>query len=179
MKANLTVRDATEGDLPAVLAIYNEIIASSTAVYSLEPSTLEERQTWFRSRSSMGFPVVVAVNADADDVVGFASFGEWRGVWPGYRYTVEHSVHVRHDMRGCGAGRALVENLLPRALAAGKHVMIGGIDAANDASIRFHQRLGFEPVAHFREVGHKFGRWLDLIFMQRFLDAPGAPRPRS
>jgi L-amino acid N-acyltransferase len=177
MKANLTVRDATEGDLPAVLAIYNEIIASSTAVYGLEPSTLEERQNWFRSRSAMGFPVVVAVAAD--DVIGFASFGEWRGAWPGYRYTVEHTVHVRHDMRGFGVGRALVENLLPRALAAGKHVMIGGIDAANEPSIRFHQRLGFEPVAHFREVGHKFGRWLDLIFMQRFLDAPGAPRPHS
>ncbi|WP_407160779.1 GNAT family N-acetyltransferase [Bradyrhizobium sp. STM 3557] len=175
----MTVRDATEGDLPAVLAIYNEVIASSTAVYSLEPSTLEERQTWCRSRSSAGFPVVVAVNADYDGIVGFASFGEWRGAWPGYRYTVEHTVHVRHDMRGLGAGRALVENLLPRALAAGRHVMISGIDAANDASIRFHQRLGFEPVAHFREVGHKFGRWLDLIFMQRFLDTPGAPRVES
>jgi len=178
MKANLVVRDATEGDLPSVLAIYNEIIASSTAVYSLEPSTLEERQAWFRARSAMGFPVVVAVNAD-DDVVGFASFGEWRGAWPGYRYGFEHTVHVRHDMRGCGAGLALVETLLPRALAAGKHGMIGGLDAGDDASIRFHQRLGFEPVAHFREVGHKFGRWLDLIFMQRFLDAPGAPRPQS
>jgi L-amino acid N-acyltransferase len=99
-----------------------------------------------------------------------------RGAWRGYRYTVEHTVHVRHDVRGRGVGSLLVETLFPRAMALGKHVMIGGIDAANDASIRFHERLGFERVAYFREVGHKFGGWLDLVFMQRFLDAPGAQR---
>jgi L-amino acid N-acyltransferase len=169
------VRDATEGDLPAVLAIYNEVIAASTAVYALEPATFDERRLWFSSRRVTGFPVLVAVGPDGD-VRGFASFGEWRGAWPGYRYTVEHSVHVRHDVRGQGLGRALVESLFPLALVLGKHVMIGGIDAANDASIRFHERLGFERVAHFREVGHKFGRWLDLVFMQRFLDAAGAWR---
>jgi L-amino acid N-acyltransferase len=165
------VRAASEADLPG---IYNEVIATSTAVYTSEPATLEERRTWFAARSTQGFPVLVAV--DAGEVLGFASFGEWRGAWPGYRYTVEHSVHVRHDVRGQGVGRSLVEALFPLALALGKHVMIGGIDAANDASIRFHARLGFERVAAFREVGHKFGRWLDLIFMQRFLDRPGAAR---
>jgi phosphinothricin acetyltransferase len=176
MQATPTVREATERDLPAILAIYNEVIATSTAVYSLEPSTLEERRMWFRSRYAMGFPVLVALDSANNDVLGFASFGEWRGAWPGYRYTVEHTVHVRHDVRGQGVGRALVEALFPLALALGKHVMIGGIDAANDASIRFHERLGFERVAHFREVGHKFGRWLDLVFMQRFLDAPDSSR---
>ena len=176
MKVTPIVHEATERDLAAILAIYNEVIATSTAVYSLEPVTVEERQTWFRSRCSMGFPVLVALDSANNDVLGFASFGEWRGAWPGYRYTVEHTVHVRHDVRGQGVGRALVEDLFPRALALGKHVMIGGIDAANDASIRFHERLGFERVAHFHEVGHKFGRWLDLVFMQRFLDAPGTSR---
>jgi len=171
----LMVRAATESDLPALLAIYNEVITTSTAVYALEPSALDERQAWLSSRCAMGFPVLVAV-ASRDDVLGFASFGEWRGAWPGYRYTVEHSVHVRHDVRGQGVGRALVEALFSRALALGKHVMIGGIDAANEASIRFHERLGFERVAHFREVGRKFDRWLDLVFMQRFLDRPGARR---
>ncbi|MGO4717456.1 GNAT family N-acetyltransferase [Bradyrhizobium sp. 2TAF24] len=178
MRVNPTVRDATEGDLPAVLEIYNEVIATSTAVYSLEPSTLEERRSWFRSRCSSGFPVVVAVD-QGGDAMGFASFGEWRGTWPGYRYTVEHTVHVRHDVRGLGVGRALVEDLFPRALALRKHVMVGGIDAANEASIRFHERLGFERVARFREVGHKFDRWLDLIFVQRFIDAPGASRSET
>jgi len=170
------VREAVESDLPSILAIYNEVIATSTAVYALEPSTLEERRTWFSSRCAMGFPMLIAADSLSDDVLGFASFGEWRGAWPGYRYTVEHTVHVRHDVRGRGVGRALVGSLFPRAIALGKHVMIGGIDAANDASIRFHERLGFERVVYFREVGHKFGRWLDLVFMQRFLDAPGAWR---
>jgi phosphinothricin acetyltransferase len=168
-----SVRAATAGDLSSILAIYNEVIATSTAVYALEPATLAERQAWFTTRSAMGFPVVVATDPGGD-VLGFA--GDWRGAWPGYRYTVEHSVHVRNDVRGRGIGRALVESLFPLALGLGKHVMIGGIDAANDASIRFHERLGFERVAHFREVGHKFGRWLDLVFMQRYLDAPGTTR---
>ncbi|MBV9522444.1 MAG: N-acetyltransferase [Alphaproteobacteria bacterium] len=169
-----SVRAASEADLPGILAIYNEVIATSTAVYTSEPSTLDERRAWFAARSAQGFPVLVTVDGSA--VLGFASFGEWRGAWPGYRYTVEHSVHVRHGVRGQGIGRNLVEGLFPLALALGKHVMIGGIDAANDASIRFHARLGFERVATFREVGHKFGRWLDLMFMQRFLDPAGAPR---
>jgi len=170
-----SVRVATETDLPGILAIYNEVISTSTAVYALEPATLDERRAWFTSRSSMGFPVVVATSP-AGDVLGFASFGDWRGAWPGYRYTVEHSVHVRSDARGRGIGRTLVESLFPLALGLGKHVMIGSIDAANEASIRFHERLGFHRVGHFREVGHKFGRWLDLVFMQRFLDSPGTTR---
>ena len=168
------IRAASEADLPGILAIYNDVIATSTAVYTSEPSTLEERRTWFSARHVQNFPVLVAT--DGGEILGFASFGEWRGAWPGFRCTVEHSVHVRADVRGRGVGRALVEALFPAALALGKHVMIGAIDAANDASIRFHARLGFERVACFREVGHKFGRWLDLIFMQRFLDPPGSSR---
>ncbi len=171
----MQLREATEHDLAGVLAIYNDVILNSTAVYATAPATLEERREWMGARRERGFPVLVAV--DAGGVLGFASFGEWRGSWNGYRFTVEHSVHVRSDVRGGGIGRQLVEALVPRALELGKHVMIGSIDAANEASIRFHARLGFEPVAHFREVGHKFGRWLDLVFMQRLLDPAGAARP--
>ena len=171
----MLVREAQEEDLGGILAIYNDVIATSTAIYTQEPATLADRHAWFATRRQQGFPVLVA--AEGPDVLGFSSFGDWRGAWPGYRYTVEHSVHVRADCRGIGIGRKLIEALLPRALAMGKHVMIGGIDAANEASIRFHARLGFGEVARFREVGHKFGRWLDLVFMQRLLDAPGAPRP--
>jgi L-amino acid N-acyltransferase YncA len=163
------VRHARDADLPSILAIYNEVIVSSTAVYSLETTSLEERTKWFRARVAAGFPVLVA---EFDrSIVGFASFGEFRGVWPGYRYSVEHSVHVRFDVRGHGIGTRLTAALFPLAAAMGKHVMIGGIDATNEVSLRMHARLGFEKVAHFREVGHKFGRWLDLVFMQRFLDA--------
>src|SRR5207244_1286161 len=100
------VRAASEDDLAGVLAIYNDVIATSTAVYTSEPATLTERDAWFAARRSQGFPVLVAV--DGGEVLGFASFGEWRGAWPGYRYTVEHSVHVRGDvrarvLRGCRA----------------------------------------------------------------------------
>ena len=174
MKPAVQVRAALETDLPAVLAIYNEVIRTSTAVYALEPSTLEERLSWYRARIAGGHPVLVAVARDG--IAGFASFGEWRGAWGGYRYTVEHSVHVRSDARGGGVGTALLEQLFPLALERGKHVMLGGVDAANAGSIRFHQRLGFSQVARFPEVGHKFGRWLDLVFMQRFLDPPATPR---
>jgi phosphinothricin acetyltransferase len=165
-----SVRAATEIDLPSILAIYNEVIATSTAVYALEPATLDERCAWFTSRSARGFPVVVAA-APGGDVLGFASFGDWRGAWPGYRYTVEHSVHVRADVRGRGIGRALVESLFPLALGQGKHVMIGSIDAANDASIRFHERLGFERVAHFQG-----GRpQIRSLARSRFHAAPSRP----
>jgi phosphinothricin acetyltransferase len=169
-----TVRDARPDDLPSITAIFNEVIATSTAVYYTQPTTQAERTEWYRGRVDRGYPVLVAEHGA--EVVGFSSFAEFRGAWPGYRHSVEHSVHVRADRRGQGVGSALVAALFPRAGAMRKHVIIGGIDASNDASMRLHQRLGFEKVAHFREVGHKFGRWLDLVFMQRFIDAPGAPR---
>jgi phosphinothricin acetyltransferase len=168
------IRNATEGDLPGILAIYNDVIATSTAVYALEPVGLDERRAWLAARHGQGYPVLVA--EEESTIAGFASFGDFRA-WPGYRYTVEHSVHVAAARRSHGIGRRLVEALIPIAVEFGKHVMIGGIDADNASSIAFHRRLGFDEVAHFREVGHKFGRWLDLVFMQRMLDAPGVPRP--
>jgi L-amino acid N-acyltransferase len=170
----MPIRDAETGDLPQILAIYNEVIASSTAVYSTEPSTLAERSEWFEQRRRRGFPVLVA--SEGDRVLGFSSFGEFRGAFSGYRHSVEHSVHVGADARGKGVGGNLVTALFPLAAALGKHVMIGGVDAANEGSLRFHERLGFERVAHFREVGRKFNRWLDLVFVQRFLDPPGSAR---
>lgn len=172
--SGIEIRQATAEDLPAILAIYNEVIANSTAVYSTAPSTLEDRHAWLEARTRAGYPVLVAVGEGG--VVGFASFGEFRGAWTGYRYSVEHSVHVLKDQRGKGVGTRLVTELLPLARAMGKHVMVGGIDAANPGSIRMHERLGFERVGTLHEVGHKFGRWLDLVFMQRFLDEPGSHR---
>ena len=170
----IRVRDATADDLAAMMAIYNEIVANSTAIYNFKPSTLDERREWFRVRTGGGWPVLAAERGD--ELVGYASFSEFRGAWPGYLYSVEHSVYVRADCRQQGIGSALVQALLPIAARMDKHVMIGGIDAANQGSLRLHERLGFERVAHFREVGRKFDRWLDLVFVQRFIDAPGAAR---
>ncbi|NVN12645.1 GNAT family N-acetyltransferase [Nguyenibacter vanlangensis] len=166
----ITVRDATEADLSGILAIYNEVVRTSSAVYTEQEATLEDRKVWFAQRAGQGYPVLVAGHPADDSVLGYATFGDFRP-WPGYRHTVEHSVYVRADMRGRGVGRALVEPLFGRATSLGKHVMVAGIDAANPASIRLHDRLGFERAGTLREVGHKFGRWRDLVFMQRFLDA--------
>ena len=161
--------DATEEDLPGILAIFNDVIAHTTAVYREEPVALEERRAWRASRAAAGYPVLVA--RDRSGVLGFSSFGDFRA-WPCYRNTIEHTVHVRADARGRGVGRALVEALLPRARALGKHVLVAGVDADNASSLRLHQRLGFHEVARFHEVGRKFDRWLDLVFLQRFVDSP-------
>jgi L-amino acid N-acyltransferase YncA len=162
----MLIRDAMEDDLIAMTAIYNDVLVNSTAIYRDDPATLEERKSVWQSRTQQGYPTLVACEGAA--VIGFASFGDFRP-WPGYRFTVEHTVHVDASYRGRGAGSALVKVLIPRAAVLGKHVMIGGIDAENVASLKFHERLGFERVAHFKQVGFKFGRFLDLVFVQRQL----------
>ncbi len=120
-----------------------------------------------KARNAAGFPVLAALSLDGE-VVGYASFGEWRA-FDGYRHTVEHSVYVRADQRGGGIGRALMLELIDRAEALGKHVMIAGIESGNLPSIRLHEQLGFRETGHMKEVGTKFGRWLDLTFMQLIL----------
>jgi len=166
------IRDAQDSDLPELLSIYNDVIATSTAVFTTAPVTLADRREWWQARIALGYPVLVAV--DRSTVVGFASFGDFRA-WPGYRYTVEHSVHVRADLRGKGIGTHLIQTLIDKARQAGKHVMVAGIDAANSGSIRLHERLGFERVGYLPEVGCKFGRWLDLVLLQHRLNAVDRP----
>jgi L-amino acid N-acyltransferase YncA len=157
---------AARTQLPEILAIYNEVIRNTTAVYSEDEVTLADREAWLDGKARQGFPVLVA--ADASGVMGFGTFGDFRA-WPCYRHSVEHSVHVRADCRRRGIGRALVLALLDAAARSGKHVMIAGIDAENVKSIVLHESLGFKLVGHFHEVGFKFGRWLDLKFMQRLI----------
>ena len=158
-----TVGDALRTDLPEILTIYNEVIRNSTAVYSEVEFTAARGQTWFDGKAQHGFPFVVA--RDATGVLGFGTFGEFRA-WPCYHHTVEHSIHVRVDRRGRGIGKLLVSELIERARAMRKHMMIAGIDADNRVSIGLHESLGFRRVGHFHEVGFKFGRWLDLVFLE-------------
>lgn len=160
----MLIRDATAADLPQILAIYNDVVANTTAIYDERTSTLEERRAWYELRLQRNLPVLVADSRG--EIIGFSSFGAWRPRW-GYRFTVEHSVHVRADCRRRGYGRALLEALFPRASALGMHVMIAHIDSEAVASCRLHERLGFEIVGTFRQVARKFDRWLDLVVMQR------------
>jgi phosphinothricin acetyltransferase len=159
----LNIQDATRQDLDQILAIYNEVIRNTTAVYSEVEYTAERGARWFDAKAEQGLPFLVA--RDAGGVAGFGTFGEFRA-WPCYRYSVEHSVHVRADRRGGGVGRTLVNALIGRARAMQKHVMIAGVDADNAVSLRLHESLGFINVGHFHEVGFKFGRWLDLKFLE-------------
>ena len=122
-----------------------------------------------------GCPLLVAEHGG--EVVGFAGYGAFRdnAKWPGYRLTVEHSIHVRESHWGTGVGRALIDALIERAKADGIHVMVAAVDGENDASIRFHERLGFIEVARMPQVGTKHGRWLDLVMLQLRLDDTDPP----
>ena len=159
----MEIRDAVESDLREITEIYNEVLLTSTAIFNDRPATVEERIGWWRGRVEQGYPVVVASHGGA--VVGFATFGDFR-TWPGYRYTVEGTIHVGAAARRSGVGAALLKVLIERARVAGKHVMVAGVDAANVASLQFLERHGFERVGYLSEVGYKFGRFLDLIFLQ-------------
>ena len=160
------IRNATVDDLPGILEIYNHAIINTTAVYSEQPHTLDMRIAWYNDRISNGFPVFVAEINGA--VAGFSTFGHFRA-WPCYRFTVEHSVYVHIDHRGKGLSKLLMQPLIDRAREMKLHVLIAGIDGENEVSYRLHQSFGFVEVAHFKEVGFKFGRWIDLKFMELIL----------
>ncbi len=166
----MIIRDALDADMPRCRDLYNALIDSTTVAWTEQEQSLEERRSWFRRQQREGYPVIVA--DDTVDVVGFAAYGSFRGSgkWPGYRHTVEHTIHVDRDSWGRGVGRSLMEELIDRARRQDVHVIVGAIDGDNVDSIRFHERLGFVETARMPEVGHKFGRWLDLVLMQRILE---------
>lgn len=166
----MIIRDATHADMGPVCDLYNVLIPTTTIAWTETLQTLDERLAWFALQEQRSNPVLVA---DADGaVVGFASFGSFRGDgrWPGYRFTVEHTIHVAESYWHAGVGRALLEALIERARVAGFHVMVGGIDADNAPSLRFHERMGFVEVARMPQVGRKFDRWLDLVLVQLILN---------
>jgi len=170
----MDIRDATEQHIEGITAIYNDAVEHSTAIWNDLKVDSANRLAWLADRRRAGYPVLVAVDA-GDRVLGYASFGDWRA-WDGYRHTVEHSVYVRADQRGNGVGKLLLLELIERARGLGKHVMVAGIEAGNLASIGLHEKLGFEHVGHLKEVGVKFGAWLDLAFLQLILDSRNADR---
>lgn len=159
------LRDARPSDLGAIRAIFNHWIEHSTSSFRVAPDSEEQTRAWFEGRGPE-FPVLVA-EANGE-VVGWASLNPHKPTG-GYRHTVELSVYVRHDATGRGLGRRLVGELLERGRMAGHHAVLGGVCTEQVASMRLHESLGFTKVAHFREVGFKFGRWLDVAYFEKLL----------
>lgn len=157
----------------AILDILNDAIVTSTALYDYEPRSVESMDAWFATKAAGNYPVIGAVTQDGE-LAGFASFGAFRN-FPAYKYTLEHSVYVHRDYRGQGIGEVLLKAVIEAATIRGYHALIGAIDAENLASLKLHEKFGFERVATLPQVGFKFGRWLDLALVQLTLATPANP----
>lgn len=158
---------------PQILDIFNDAILNTTALYDYKPWTLETMKTWFETKAQHNFPVIGIVD-DENRLMGFGSYGTFR-VRPAYKYTIENSLYVDKDHRGKGLGKMLLQEIIRHATAQNYHCIIGVIDAANEVSIELHKKFGFEEVGTFKQVGFKFGKWLDAVFMQFMLPTPEKP----
>lgn len=157
-----------------ILAILNDAIVNSTALYDYVPRAPESMASWFKAKDGKAYPVV-GVESDEGELLGFASYGPFRA-WPAYKYTVENGVYIRADHRGEGLGRLLMKELIERARAQDYHLVVAGIDMENAASIALHTALGFAHAGTIRHAAFKFGHWLDLGFYELRLDTPLTPR---
>jgi phosphinothricin acetyltransferase len=157
------IRELEDADLGAMTAIYNDAVVNTTAIWNDAIVDVENRRAWVAARKSLGYPVLIAEIEGA--VAGYATFADFRA-FDGYRFTIEHSIYVDQQFRRRGVARALLPALIDGARAIGKHVMLGAIAADNEASIRLHAEAGFVEVGRLPQVGRKFDRWLDLVFMQ-------------
>jgi L-amino acid N-acyltransferase len=165
------IRPATVADANAIASLMNAFIATTAIEWTTTPHSAEDVVEWMHAHEA----VLVADEQGA--VVGVAAFGWFRDVvkWPGYRFTVENTIHVREDSWGAGVGRDLMHALIGEARQRGLHTMVAAVDAENGGSIRFHERLGFVEVARLPQIGAKFGRWLDLVLLQLQLDDRSVP----
>lgn len=166
MADEVVIREAEGGDVAAIVSIYNDVLATTSAIWREQPISVGEREQWLDDERAANHPVLVAV--DTSGVLGFVSYGHFRD-WPGYAKTIEHSIHVRPDVRGRGVGTLLLASVEDRARSLGVHVMVAATDATNEGSLRFHQRAGFVEVARMPEVGRLRGQWRDLVLVQKIL----------
>lgn len=160
----------------AIQAIFNDAIATSTVLYDYEPRSLETIEAWFASKEKGGYPLIGWVDEEGF-LEGFASYGQFRP-HAAYKYSMEHSVYVEKSRRGRGLGRRLLREVIRIAESEGVHVLVGGVDADNAASIQLHLSEGFVECARFQQIGFKFGRWLDAVFYQKVLSGPLRPTER-
>lgn len=163
----MTIRYASKDDCAAIAEIYNHAVVHTAAIWNDKTVDTDNRIAWFEARQIAGYPVIVSEENAV--ITGYASFGDWRA-FDGFRHTVEHSVYVHPDCQGKGVGRSLLVALITEAKRLNKHVMVAGIEAQNKASLHLHETLGFVITGQMPQVGTKFGRWLDLTFMQLQLD---------
>ncbi len=164
---DLHIRRATINDVPAITRIYNHAIENTTATFDIEPKTLEDRREWFKSHSDK-FPLIVA---DVDgNLAGWAAIRPY-GTRAAYQYTVESAVYIDCDYQGQGIGLALMERLLTLATEQDYHAVLALVVGGNEASVKLHRRLGFEQTGVMREVGWKFGQWLDVLIFERILSS--------
>lgn len=157
----------------AILTLFNDAIVNSTALYDYHPRPAEFMHNWFAAKRAHKCPVIGAVN-NQDELLAFASWGSFRD-YPANKYTIEHSVYVRNDCRRQGLAKKLMNELIVRARAADKHVLVGVIDADNSGSIALHEQLGFNHAGTLAQIGFKFGHWLNVAFYQLILDTPKQP----
>jgi L-amino acid N-acyltransferase len=162
----MLIREAEHRDLPVILDIMNDAIINTTSIYDYNTRTSEFAETWLNKKQADKMPVLVC--EQNNQTVAYGSYGIFRP-WDAYKYSVEHSIYVAHEFRGKGIGQQLLIALIERAKMDGYHTMIAGIDAANEKSCAFHEKLGFKKIGQFKEVGYKFDQWLDLVFMQLML----------
>lgn len=163
---SVTVRAAVEADLVAINEIYNHYVLQSTSTYQEELEPIEGRRQWFR-RHGPQHPVTVAESNGR--VVGWGSLSSFHPR-SAYRRTVENSLYVHHEQHRRGIGSLLLHDLIVRARALGHRAVIGLIDADQKASIALHTKFQFEKVGHLKQVGFKFDRWLDVVYMELLLE---------
>lgn len=156
-----------------ILDIFNDAILNSTALYDYKPWTMDTMKVWFETKAQHNFPVIGIVD-DEGVLMGFGSYGQFR-MRPAYKYTVENSLYVHRDHRGKGLGKILLNEIISHATSQNFHSIIAVIDASNEISLDLHRKAGFTQVGVFREVGYKFGRWLDAAFLQLNLETPEMP----
>jgi L-amino acid N-acyltransferase YncA len=162
---SITVRAATEDDMRAVGEIYNGEIANGYATFDIEPKPLEDFLQWLDEAAS---PFCFLVAEDAGKIVGWGLLKPFR-TRAAYRFTVEDSVYVLPEYQWRGVGRAILTRLVELAREAGFHTLLAGISVPNEASERLHASVGMEKIAHEREVGYKFERWIDVVWYQMML----------
>lgn len=165
------IRLMEEKDIPEVLEIYNDIILTSKAVYRYEIQSLDEKEKWFREQQALGNPLLVY--DDHGIVAGFATYSQFRP-YPGYKYTMEHSVYVHKDHYQKGIATKLMLSLIEKAKEQGVKTLVAGIDGENIGSIKAHEKLGFEYAGTIKNAGYKFEQWLDLVFYQLHLTGPNS-----